>query len=491
MKTRNTLMFAMAVSLVGSFAGCGGGSEGTTVTSTTPTTPSTGGIGRNGIAVGPISTFGSVVVNGVTYNTDSATFTVNDQPGTQSDLAVGDVITVVGTIDSNGTTGTANTVMYDDVVKGPVESVDLLASSLVVLGQTVLVRPETSFDDSFSPVSLDGVSVGQIIEVSGQFDADGNIVATRLEPKPAGTQFEVHGIVSGLDSANMTFNLSNLVVDYSAATLDNFTGGQISEGDFVEAKGLSLSGSGVLLATAVELESLVPDTAPDDRVEVEGFIDRFSSATDFDVAGFTITTTANTVYEGGDAADLGLNIKVEVEGDVDANGIVVATKVDIRRAKAVRVTALVDSVDSANDSLVVLGITVTTDELTRFEDKSNADVDPLSITDINTGDYVEIRGDEFPAGSGDILATVFEREDPDPETTLQGFVESSTEPAFSILGVTIQTDASTVFRDENEVVISSADFFARLAVNDLVKAEGSEVTDSTIVATEVEFELEF
>lgn len=467
-----------------------GGSGGGEAAPPPPTTPPTGGISGNGVAVGPISTFGSIVVNGVTYNTDSAAFTVNDQSGTQSDLAVGDVVTVIGSIDSNGTTGTADTVLYDDLVKGPVDSIDLAGSSLVVLGQNVLTGPDTSFDDSFSPASLLGVSVGQIVEVSGQFDANGDIVATRIEPKPAGTQFEVHGTVSSLDSANMIFNLRSLVVDYSSATLDNFNGGQISDGDFVEAKGNSVGAGGELLATSVELESLAPDTADGDRVEVEGFITRFASSSDFDVAGFTVTTNAGTVFEGGVEADLGLNVKVEVEGDIDANGVLVADKVDIRRSKAVRSVAVVDSVNSGAGSLVVLGITVTTDALTRFEDKSSADIDPLTIADITAGDYLEIRGDEFPAGSGQILATILEREDLDTETELQGFVESIANPNFTILGVTIETNGGTVFRDENDVVISSSDFFSRLASNDLVKAEGTEVSDTTISATEVEFELE-
>ena len=60
----------------------------------------------------------------------------------------------------------------------------------------------------------------------------------------------------------------------------------------------------------------------------------------------------------------------------------------------------------------------------------------------------------------------------------------------TILGVTIQTNGATIFRDENDVVITSTEFFNRLAVNDLVKAEGTESTDTTITATEVEFELE-
>ena len=56
------------------------------------------------------------------------------------------------------------------------------------------------------------------------------------------------------------------------------------------------------------------------------------SSTDFDVNGFPVTTDGQTVFEFEDdspatPADLGLNIKVEVEGRVDAMGVLVADKV--------------------------------------------------------------------------------------------------------------------------------------------------------------------
>jgi len=139
----------------------------------------------------------------------------------------------------------------------------------------------------------------------------------------------------------------------------------------------------------------------------------------------------------------------------------------------------------------VLGITVTIDELTRLEDKSDADVTPLTLASMNAGDYIEVRGDEFPAGSGQILATILERDDLDTEAILQGFVETVTDPSFEILGVTIQTGPNTIFRDENDAVISSTDFFNQVAPNSLVKAKGAEVSDTVISADEVEFELEF
>ncbi len=484
MKTINILICSVVLAFA---SGCGGGGGGGAAPPTTP--PPVGGIGRTGIAVGPIATFGSVVVNGVRYETGGATFTINGVPGSESDLRVGQIISVKGSIDDNGMTGDADDINFDDNVKGPIQSIDTATSQIVVLGQTVLINPETSFDDSIVPASIDGLNVNDIVEVSGLVDAAGRITATRIELKPAGTEFEVLGIVSGHVAANFLFNINDLVVDYSTATLDNFPGGQINDGDFVEAKGMSLNANGELNATRVELKNALPDAENGDHIEIQGFITRFASAQDFDVTGFPVTTNASTVFEGGDAADLGLNIKVEVEGDVNASGVLVATKVDIRRAKAVRATANVDSVNAGANSLVMLNITVNVDALTRLEDKSSADVRPLTLADINAGDYLEVRGSEFPAGSGAILATILEREDADPDTILQGFAETVSDPSFTILGVTIQTSGGTIFRDVNDNVISSTDFFNQLAVNSLVKAKGIEVSATVISAEEVEFEL--
>jgi hypothetical protein len=468
---------------------CGGGGGGSGPAPINDTPEPVSGIGRTGIAMGTISTFGSIVVNGVHYDTDAATFTVNDQPGSQDDLSVGQVVIVKGSIDDDGTTGSADEVIFDDNVKGPIDSIDGATNQMVVLGQTVVIGPETSFDDSIAPPSLDGLNVGDIVEISGFVDANGNIAATRIELKPAGTPFEVHGLVSNLDTGNLRFNINALVVDYSGATLDNFPGGQISENDLVEAKG-DMSG-GELIASSVELENPLADGEDGVHLEIEGFITRFDSSADFEVAGFPVSTTANTVFEGGVANDLGLNVKVEAEGEIDGNGVLVAEEIEIRRAKSIRATANVDSVDAANDSLVLLGITTTIDAGTRLEDKSDAKVEPLTLNDINAGDYVEIRGDEFPAGSGTILATILERDDPDTDAILQGFVATVSDPSFTILSVTIVTNGTTVFRDENDIVISSADFFSQVATDSLVKATGTETSDTVITADEVEFETEF
>ncbi len=447
------------------------------------------GISGNGfaIATGPIATFGSIVVNGVRYDTSNTTFMIDGNAATESDLKVGQIVLVKGTIDSNLASGSADSVDADDNVTGPIDSIDLALSQLVVMGQLVFVNADTSFDNNISPASLEGLAVDDIVEVSGFFTADGATEATRIEKKPAGTRFEVHGIVSNHDAMNFTFSINDLVVDYSNASLEDFPSGQISNDDFVEAKGRSIGASGELLADSVELEDIGIDADEGDHVEVEGLITRFVSETDFDVAGIAVTTNSDTEFEDGVAADLALNIKVEVEGTLDSSGTLVADEVEFRRGKAIRSTAVVDSVDAASNSLVMLGITFTTDNLTRFEDKSSADLRPLTISDITAGDYLEIRGAESPAGSGQVLASILEREDLDSETELQGFVSNVADPTVTILGVTIETSGAD-FEDADDNTISSVEFFNQVGVDSLVKAEGTESSATTITASEVEFE---
>ena len=442
------------------------------------------------ISQGTITGFGSVIVNGVRFETTNATFIIDGQSGSQDDLSVGDVVLVQGTIEDGGTDGTADSISFDDNVEGPISSIDRVAGTLVVLGQLVTITAATSFDDSIQPASLDGLNPSDIVEVTGFVDATGVISATRLELKSGGDQFELTGIVSTLSVEDSQFNINSLIVDFSSANLVNFPSGSISDGDVVEVKGDTFDGPDEFIATQVELKSSPLGGSSIDRLEIEGFITRFASASDFDVSGLPVVTTDQTLFEGGVAADLGLNIKVEVEGDLDANNVLVASSVDIRRARVVRAMALVDSVNAGGNAFVTLGITVNVDSLTRVEDKSDQSVRPFGLTQLVAGDYVEVRGTEFPAGSGEILAGRLERRNARPETILQGFVVDFSEPAIAILGVSIETDSGVIFSDENDALLSAPDFFGRLTQGALVKAKGIEVAAQILDADEVEFEAE-
>jgi len=487
-KLITVLTVAIAVAGCGGSSGGGGGGGGTEP-----------GIDRLGVKAGVVTGFGSIFISGDEYETDIAEFEVDDDStgSSQDDLNIGDIVVV--TFDPDVVGNIAQTVFSDDAVEGPIDSIDAAASQLVVAGQTVSVDASTSFDDRIPTASLAGLAADDIVEVSGFFDGSGGIRATRIEPGAG--EVEVHGFVAGLDTNARTFSINALNVDYGAVPAiidDSFPGGTFANGDFVEVKGLSFGAGGELLATKVEpdgpgVEDGAFDNFDEVELEIEGFITRFASATDFDVSGFPVTTTGSTVFEGGVAGDLGLNVKVEVDGGLNSAGALVATKVDIRRSNNLRVTALVDSVDSPGGTLVVLGITINVDDSTRREDKSDADQEPFGLEHLSAGNYVEVRGGADPSSAGDILASLLERDDIpndlDGETELRGFVDQVSQPSFTISGVTVETNGNTVFRDLTGNVINDPDdFFNSLQADDLVDVNGTETMQTTLVADEVQME---
>jgi hypothetical protein len=437
------------------------------------------GIDRTGApaiaAYGPISAFGSVVVGGVHYDSSNASFTIDGSPGTQADLAVGDVVLVKGSLNSGGTTGVATSIRFDNNVEGPIASIDATGGTFVVLGQTVRVTADTSFDSAIQPAALPSLQVGDVVEISGLVQSDGSIDATRIERKQSGGEYEIVGTVSGYDGAAKRFNLNAQVVDYSAAQLENLPGGTIANGQRVEVNG-SLVGT-VLSATRVEYQGDALAGTSGERREIEGLITRFASASDFDVAGLTVTTTSQTSYENGTAADLALNVKVEAEGSLNSAGVLVASKIGIRRSGSVRIGAPVDSVDVAANSLVLLGIVAKLDTLTRLEDQSSQQLSPFSLGNINAGDYLEVRGLELPAGSNQLQATLVQRTNPQSLDELRGVVQSVTPPLFSILGVTIDTTGAQ-FEEVSGV--------AQLRIGDLVDVKGQRTADHAMHATRVE-----
>jgi hypothetical protein len=463
-----TLTAALAI------VGCGGGG-GETVAGI----DARGNLPPTAVASqGAITGFGSVVVNGVRYDTSSAMFTIDGASGSQADLAVGDVVTVLGTVNSDGTSPTAASVSFDDAVEGPISAIDTVAQTLTVLGQLVRVDAETSFDDSINPQGLDGLNVADVVEVSGFFLADGSISATRIEPKAAGGELELTGIVS--NQAGTTFEINGFVVDFGAATPVGFPGGSPEDGQRVEAKGDGLGGAGQLIATRVEYKGTgLGDDG--DHVELEGFVTRFLSLTDFDVEGLPVTTNGQTVYENGAGGDVALNRKLEVEGELNAAGVLVATKVEIKASGFIRVEALVEDVQA--NQLTVLGIVFGVNELTRFEDNSDADLEIFNLSHVVVGNFVEIRAFQ---GAGGLVATRLDRDDVTDEVALRGFVDSVNDPQFTILGVVSTTGASTTYSDRSGTPMSSGEFFAQ-ANGRLVEVTGT-LNGGSIDAAEVEFE---
>lgn len=440
----------------------------------------------SGFALGPIDGFGSVIVNGVRFDTSSATFTAEGMPATQADLAVGQVVEVQGDF----ATGIATAVNYRSEIKGPVTSAtvtdpQLGLGTLVVLGQTVRVNAQTIYDGT----TLELIAVNDLLEVSGPRTADGSVVATYVEKKDLLPEYKVVGVASNATAT--TFTIGGLSVDYSSADTSDLPGGVVNTGDRVEAKTAPSGFTAPSTFVADEVEPAgTPGLGTGARIELEGFITDFVSAGSFNVLGIPVRTTSATVFVNGNVSSLANGVKVEIEGNVDGNGVLVAAACEIQSTGAVRTEWEIESIDLANSTVTVLGINWKIRSTTELEDDSDADVDPLTLADLSIGDLVQVRG--YKEGA-DLIASRLERDEPQDEAELRGPVTAVTPGGsfdFAILGIGIRSDGLTLHFDENEMLITQAEFLARLTTGVFVEARWDLFSGTADAPNELSLELD-
>lgn len=306
-----------------------------------------GSVGGVGVTVGPITGFGSIVVNGVHMDIEHASVDLDGDPGDDSDphrsLKEGMVVVVKGDFSSDGLTGVAHSVKFRDNLEGPVDrnGVDLPNSRLMVLGQTVIVNTGTRIEDrNGTLITLADIQEGNVVEVSGLPQAAGSIVATRIERKadafdPNTMEIELKGTITNLNLQSSIFSIGGLLVDYrtAPAQIKDASGGILADGLFVEVKSRTApSGTPLtLVASEVEVKDRFWDSLgrEGDHVEIEGFVTEFSSTDQpFQVNGVSVQTMAATRYEHGTSGDIVNGVRLEVEGSLDADGVLVAVKVE-------------------------------------------------------------------------------------------------------------------------------------------------------------------
>lgn len=479
----------MGVLLVLLQAVSGGGSSGTPVA----------GIGGTGkIASGTITGFGSIFVNGVEYQTGSASFTVDDNPGSETDLRVGMVVTVTGTV--SGTSGTATSVVFDDNIEGPVVVADPLkfpdpdglTKTFSVLGTTVIADSgSTIFDNAFAGFGFASLASNDVVEISGFFDGAGVLHATFIEKKGtlvAGTTpVELKGTAAntgGGAGAGGSFTLNGLTVDIQAgADLSDVPGATVTDGMFVEVQGVFVNATRID-ATRIEQETAGLGADVSDA-SVEGLISGFVNFSNFQVAGQAVDASAASFNPP--ALVLANGVKVEVEGPI-VGGVLIADEVEAR-GDSIKVHATVNSLSvtdaSTNTGTLTLNLpgttlTLSTNSQTSFEDKTGADTTPpLKLNEINSGDFLEVQG--FLDGGGTLIATEVRRDSADDvivQAPVQSFASGS---SITLLGVTFFTDAATQFEGTDDAPFPGgpAGFYGALSVGDLVKIKDQQPGDGT------------
>jgi len=476
-------LLAAGVVTLGLSACGGGGSTSTPPSAVGPTPP----VATTTVTfvTGAISGFGSVIINGVRYESDSATVSKEGKSSTQTDLKTGEVVTLRAEKGADGV-NRAKAIEQSRLVQGAVTAIDTTNDTLTIAGTVISVTASTVFDAGITG-GLDGIAVGDRIEVHGFAGATtGTATATRIEKSdPADTEIEVTGKVTALDATAKRFTIGTLVVDYSTATLVGLAASGPADGELVEVKGTSLLADGALKATRVKREDGGLKGVKDDSGELSGAVTSFVSATDFVVNGQKVTTTSSTIYVGGTSADIKADAKLEVEGKLDTSGNLVADKIIFKREatfelKATVEAVTVDAADVTAGTLKVLGVTFVVNAETRKED-DRANNHYFKLADVSVGDWVEVAAVPDATDPTKWIATKIERQAVQTEAEVEGLAEQLASPSFKVGPVSIDTSTSS-FRDAANNRITQAEFFALTGVR--VKVEGT-VGTGNLVATKV------
>ena len=301
-----------------------------------------GGTGGTGISSGPITGFGSVVVNGVHFRTDD-----NVAPGfltkkmfkgmdntskKDRDLfRVGMVVTVRHAPGDNN----AVEIEYRDNLEGPVAAMSAgTVNTFTVLGQTVVVDDAAAFSS---------LNRNDVVEVSGFVDSSGRIRASyierKMQPPRRGDEFEGKGFVSGLSSSGFRLGPlpdgsgSTVTVSYDAAAVSGLPGGP-ANGMYVQVTTTDLEPAGGSVA-AIRVERLAARTDFPDKAaaDLEGLVTTARSGSgsilSFAVEGKRIRTDEHTEFAGGTSADIQPDVRLQVQG-TETGGVLAAARIVFR-----------------------------------------------------------------------------------------------------------------------------------------------------------------
>lgn len=333
-------------------------------------------------------TSGALTFNQAPLLTGSAQVTAQGKPSTPAKIQPGSVIRGTATRTAQGYDLQSADVHHE--LEGTIDSVDVAASKLVVVGQTVKVDALTVIEeegpgDTLTSLTLAGLKAGDRVEVYGSPTATGEVLASRIEREPAGMHSEdaFHGVVAALDATAKTFQAGGYTVAYGGAAVH----GTLANGAKVEVHG-TLSGM-IVTATLVVVETGREDVS-EPELEVCGTLSGLdATAKTFQLMAFKVDY-ATAKVEG----TLAEGARVEVEGSLSAGTpvILVATKVEVTFPRSGSGASdreregLVTAINPTDKTLTLGSDTFWTDANTLFVRRDA----PASFSDVAVGTRVEL-----------------------------------------------------------------------------------------------------
>ena len=363
----------------------------------------TAGIEGTGVTSG----FGSVYVGGIEFATEDAEIRFNGEPVDEQALQVGDVVRVSGEVDGDGQ-GRARRIVFDRNLRGPITGIERQADGrgeLTVLGQRVRFDANTHFID----VDDETLKTGDLIAVSGFGNDNGALRATLLERegryRPGmALEVEVEGRI--VDLRGDRFRIGDLTIVYSLSNVEG--GGALSAGDYVQVIGDQSRVDAPLSAQRIERPRQKLG-ANSQRVFVHGMVSDIDGD-HFSVAGQRIDA-GNAQRSGAIDAPLTDDATVLIHGTRRA-GVIVAETVRLEAEPRVTLRARLDTLDDAEERVVLLGSEWSIKADTRYLDQTEPGDRRLRLDRLAPGDTIQAIGYR---GADRLIMTRLNRVDADPE----------------------------------------------------------------------------
>lgn len=459
-------------------------------------------------AIDPIA--GTLTVLGQTVQAGAGTvFDLSLANGLAS-LASGQVVEIYGFVDANGVYNATRIELEDSTsvykIRGKLSALNTSAKTFQI-GSAVIDYSAINF--SFTLVNGQSIRV----ELSPTPNTLGQWVATRLNAATAlgsgastAATVEVEGRITALTSPTR-FEINGLVVDASGAgTLP----AGLAAGVKVEVKGKL--DNGVLLASRVQIE----DAGQGSSIEVKGNIAVLdTSAKTFQIRGVLIDY-ANATFKDGTAANLSVDVRVEVKGSLNASGTVLtATSIEFKGLDDTGIksgSSSGNSGSSGSGSSSGSGGSSGSDAITSYEVKgsvsalntsaqtfvvrgvtvsyASASFKDGSVANLANGSVVEVKG---TVSNNLLVATQVDFED-GSGTSTGGTGGGTTTSEFEAKGriTALDTTAQTLVIDSVTIAYAGATFkdgsAAQLAIGVKVEIKGSRAGDGSVTATRVQFD---
>jgi cytochrome c-type biogenesis protein CcmE len=430
------------------------------------------------------------------FEVNDQVVTINEQTvfavGKLEDLQEGIQVVVSGSLNEENQL-VAHLIRFKQATKlkleGLVSEVDEDDNELELMGTTVTINEFTQFIDvskaKVRRFRLDDINEGDKLVVKAAKVAD-DVVARQVKRFKVAADVNADEFVNKLEGeasaiSEMGFTVEGIRIETSELTKFEADNGDallqaeffelLVEGDEVEVKAVQQE-DGTFLAIKVEIDN--DNDAEEERyIDLEGVIDSFTSLTEFSVNGHAVTTQLNTRYAGFNSEQLAVGVAVEVKGELNAEGVIVARKIELDSEddsdeREADIEGKISEFTSAQ-SFKIGEQVIVTNEQTEFKHGTASDL----ALDVEVEVEGEINND------GALVAKKVEFAEQDEFEVKGKVTEFTSATDFAIGEQKITTTTNTEFKNGSE---------SMLQAGVVIEVEGTLDENQVLVAKKVEFE---